>query len=383
MGDQRPVIGHVLHRLQLAGAEVLAAALSRELSDRYRFLFLCLDGIGPLGQRLMGEGFKVVDLKRRPGVDLRVARRLRREVQRYGIDLLHAHQYTPFFYAATSRDWGVGDRPPILFTEHGRHYPDARRVRRVLANRVLLKPGDRVTAVGRFIREALIDHEGIAGQRIEVVYNGIDPEAFTTRPVLADEASPSAEPPIDRREGELIVLQVARFHAVKDHATAIRAFARVAESLPQARLVLVGDGDLRGTIEEMVGQRGLTGRVTFLGVREDVASLLPLGDVFLLSSLSEGISVTLLEAMAAKLPIVATQVGGNPEVVDHGRNGLLSPRGDDVALANNLLMVLRDPVMRARLGEAGRNRLLKLFTQKQMHQAYARIYAQMLGDTGA
>lgn len=369
MVDDRPTIGHVLHRLHFAGAEVLAADLSRRLRDEYRFVFLCLDAIGPLGQRLMGEGFKVVDLKRRPGIDVRVARRLQREVQRYQIDLLHAHQYTPFFYAAVSRRCGLGGTPPIMFTEHGRHYPDVRRVRRVLANRLLLKPQDRVTAVGRFIRQALIDHEGIAPQRVEVIHNGIDPQAFST----------SAPRPADRSTGrELTILQVARFHSVKDHATAIRAFGRVIESFPDVRLVLVGDGELRGDMEALVDELRLTQRVTFLGVRDDVAALLPTADVFMLSSLSEGISVTLLEAMAARLPIVATQVGGNPEIVDHGRNGLLSPRGDDAALANNLLMLLRDADMRVRMGEAGWNRLLKMFTQQQMHHAYGRLYQEML-----
>src|SRR5690606_2485177 len=144
-------------------------------------------------------------------------------------------------------------------------------------------------------------------------------------------------------------------------AMAIRAFARVVEQMPDVRLALVGEGELRPTVEAQVAELGLAERVQFLGLRQDVAALLPSADVFLLSSVSEGISVTLLEAMAARLPIVATQVGGNPEVVDHGRNGLLSPRGDDAALARNLLMLLRDADMRTRMGDAGRNRLLKLF----------------------
>lgn len=376
MPDDRSTIGHVLHRLDFAGAEVLAAGLARCLCERYRFIFLCLDGIGPLGQRLMGEGFKVVDLKRRPGIDAGVARRLNRAVRRYDIDLLHAHQYTPFFYAGLSRRCGLGGSPPIIFTEHGRHYPDLRRARRVLANRVLLKGADRVTAVGRFIRQALIDNEGITPDRIEVIHNGIDPDAFALGGARPE--SLGASQSRGGSGGELTILQVARFHPVKDHATAIRAFARVAEALPAARLVLVGDGDGRPAIEAQVGELGLNDRVRFLGVRDDIAALLESADIFLLSSLSEGISVTLLEAMAARRPIVATRVGGNPEVVDHGRNGLLSPRGDDAALAANLLMLLRNPALRARMGEAGRNRLLKAFTRRQMHTAYARVYQQVL-----
>lgn len=375
--DARPVIGHVLHRLHFAGAEVLAADLSRKLRDRYRFVFLCLDEIGPLGHKLGGEGFKVVDLRRRPGIDFRVARRLRRVVRRYAIDLLHAHQYTPFFYAALSRGCGLGRQPPILFTEHGRHYPDVRKSRRVLANRLLLKPTDRVTAVGDFIRRALIDNEGVDPRRhpIGVIHNGIDPAEH--RGVASPEDRAAARAALGLGPDDHVLMQVARFHPVKDHATAVAAFARVAERDPQARLVLVGDGPQRAARQAQAAELGLAGRVRFLGVREDVPALLPAADVFLLPSLSEGISVTLLEAMAAGLPIAATEVGGNPEVVAHGETGLLSPRGDAAALAQNLLLLLHDSELRRRMGEAGRRRLLERFTQERMHASYARLYEEM------
>ncbi len=412
MTSAPPTIAHVLHRLHSAGAEVLAAELARRLRERFRFVFFCLDEVGPLGQRLMGEGFKVVDLRRRPGVDWRVARRLAREVERYGVDLLHAHQYTPFCYAALARRWGTGHEPRLLFTEHGRHYPDGRRWRRVFANRLLLKRGDRVTAVGRFIRQALTDYEAIDERRIRVIYNGIDPDAFPCGDA-GRAARAEARRALGIRDGESVILQVARFHPVKDHATAIRAFVRVLEegrvtpsgvrvsSFSQggsvhgpghgpghepadtwrhrdARLVLVGDGEEGAAIRGLVEQFGLGGRVQFLGARDDVPSLLPAADVFLLTSLSEGISITLLEAMAAGLPIVATQVGGNPEVVEHGYNGLLAQRGDDAGLANNLLTLLRDPHLRQRMGDAGRARLLERFTRQQMHDGYARVYEQAL-----
>lgn len=181
------------------------------------------------------------------------------------------------------------------------------------------------------------------------------------------------------RDDELVVLQVARFHPVKDHATALRAMARVAEQLPRARLVLVGKGALRPAAEALARDLEVGQRVSFLSSREDVDALLPTADVFLLSSLSEGNSVTLLEAMATRLPIVATSVGGTPKVVDHGRNGLLCQRQDVAGLTQNLLLLLRDPDLRRRMGEAGRNRLLQHFNQKAMHDHYANLYNQMLG----
>ncbi len=377
----QPVIAHVLHRLYLAGAEVLAAALSRQLRDRYRFVFLCLDEVGPLGQQLQTEGFTVIDLQRKPGVDFKVAAHIREVVRREKINLLHAHQYTPFFYASLSRRFS--NNPAILFTEHGRHYPDLRKLKRVLANQWLLRKHDRVTAVGAWVKQALVSNEGLPEKRIEVIYNGIDPQQF--QPVsqrLDERAAVRAE--LGLADDEIVVAQVARFHPVKDHATAIKAWALVQQKISaeapglKATLLLVGDGELRPTLEKLVRELGISESVRFLGVRKDVHRLLAGVDLFLLSSLSEGVSVTLLEAMGSALPIAATDVGGNPEVVQHSVTGLLSPRRDAPALANNLLTLIQDTSLRQRMGSAGRARLLTHFTQSDMHANYAALYDQML-----
>ena len=116
MSKTRPVIAQVLHRLTLAGAEVLVADLARRIRDRYESLFLCLDDIGPLGEQLRDQNFKVINLDRCPGLDWKVGRRIRRLLRQHDVALLHAHQYTPFFYAAVAR--GLGRRPPIIVTEH-------------------------------------------------------------------------------------------------------------------------------------------------------------------------------------------------------------------------------------------------------------------------
>ena len=380
-----PTIAHVLHRLYLAGAEVLAAALARELRGRYTFIFFCLDEIGPLGRQLAAEGFTVVDLQRRPGLDLAVARRMRRLVREHGVRLLHAHQYTPFFYAAASRGIGglVTGEPRLLFTEHGRHYPDVRKRRRVWANKLLLRPRDRVTAVGRFVKQALATNEGIDPPRIEVVYNGIDEAAFDVGRDAALRGQVRGELGIDGATP--VLLHVARFHPVKDHATGLRGFALAVRRMRDGNaaaplLLLVGDGEKMGEAEALAGELGVADRVRFLGVRTDVPRLMAAADAFMLSSLSEGVSVTLLEAMAARLPIAATDVGGNEEVVADGVAGLLSPRGDHEALGRHLSRLLSDAELRYRLGDAGRQRVLETFTQQQMHTRYASIYEAMLNE---
>ena len=382
MPPAQPLIVHLLHRLDLAGAEVLAAALARQLQgerQHFRFAFFCLDGLGSLGEALLEEGYAVEVLHRRPGIDLPLAARLGRLLRAYRADLVHAHQFTPWCYAALARTLPnpLRRRPPILFTEHGRHYPDRRSPRRVAFNRLMLGPRDRVTAVGEFVREALRVNEGIPRHRIDVIHNGIDPARFTADPEHLQHHRDHARHILGLAPEHRVVMHVARFHPVKDHLTGLRAFALAANRLPEARLVLVGDGDERPAIEAAIERLGLPDRVLLTGVRDDVSRLLPAADVFLLSSLSEGISVTLLEAMATRLPICATDVGGNPEVVEHLANGLLSPRGDEHALADNLHRLLTDPDTGQRMGNAGYERLLDRFDQRDMHDAYERLYHAM------
>ena len=317
----------------------------------------------------------MLDLERRPGLDRRVGRRARRIIAEHRVALLHAHQYTPFFYAAVAR--GLRRRPAMIFTEHGRHYPDQRKLKRVVANKFLLGRADRVTAVGRFVKRALVNNEGISPDRIEVIYNGIDPARFDLAD--RDRVRAAVRNELGLRCDQPVALQVARFHPVKDHATSLRAFARVIADVSDAVLLLAGAGEMISEMQALAGQLGLGDRARFLGERSDVADLMAAADVFVLSSVSEGVSVTLLEAMGAKLPIAATAVGGNEEVVAHDESGLLSPRGDADALGANLAALLGSADLRARMGRAGHARLLERFTQDRMHECYAALYDQMLG----
>jgi glycosyltransferase involved in cell wall biosynthesis len=371
--ESPPVICQLLHSLIVGGAEVLAARLARRLAGRHRFVFACLDGLGTLGRELRQEGFAVEVVDRRPGVDLGCMRRLARLWRTHQVDLVHAHQYTPFFYALAAR--GLHRRPPVLFTEHGRWFPDYPRRKRIFFNRLMLRRGDRVVAVGGSVRDALVKNEGIAGKRIQVVYNGVDVAAFDDQPT--DRAALRAR--LGFGADELVILQVARLDYLKDHLTAIRTIQRVAAVRPDARLVLVGEGPERGKIEAEIGQRGVSSFVRLLGLRTDIAELLHASDLFLLTSISEGIPVTLIEALAARLPIVSTGVGGIGEVVEAGKTGLLAPSGDDAALADAVLQLANDATLRSRMGHQGHARAQAVFSEAQMHAGYQAVYEEMLG----
>ena len=367
----KPTICHLLHSLCVGGAEVLAARLARWFSPRYRIVFACLDSLGSLGDELRREGFRTHVLERRPGFDWRCVGRLARLLRDERVDIVHSHQYTPFIYSMFGRR--LTRRPAILFTEHGRPFPDMRRPKRVFANRLLLERRDRVVGVGEAVRQALIANEGIPAKRVNVVLNGVD----LTRFAQANDEATAVRREIGLGDNDLVILQVARLDYLKDHPTALRAMKRVTQSLPHARLVLAGDGPQRADVERQVAELGLADKVRILGTRRDVGRLLAAADMFLLSSISEGIPLTLIEAMAAGVPVVSTDVGGVGEVVQHGINGLLAPARNDAALSDGIISLGKNAGLRRQMGQAGIRRANGSFAEGHMHESYGRLYAEM------
>jgi glycosyltransferase involved in cell wall biosynthesis len=370
MAKQRATVCQILHGLRVGGAEVLAARLARQLGDTYEFLFVCIDELGTLGEELRAEGVPVHVLGRRPGVDWRCSLRLAKLLRRHEVDLVHAHQYTPFFYALTARL--LYRRPPVLFTEHGRHYPDFPRRKRIFLNRLLLERRDRVVGVGETVRQALIRNEGFGGPRVTVVYNGIPLSAngWYDRGEVRQE--------IGIGNDDLMLLLVARLDYLKDHATAVRTLEHVVWHRRNARLVLVGEGPEMDKVRDLVRQRQLAAHVRFLGLRKDVSRLLAAADVLLLTSISEGIPLTLIEGMAAGLPVVATDVGGVGEIVEDGTTGFLAPAGDDAILADRILLLAANPALGRQMGRFGRERAEALFSEGRMHAGYRHLYEEML-----
>ena len=368
----KPVVCQIVHTLNVGGAELLARQFAERGRDEFDFVFACLDAPGIMADELRNTGFPVEVLGRRAGFDLACARRLARFCRRHRVSVVHAHQYAPFFYAALARLVGW-QRLPIVFTEHGRDFPDFRRPKRVLANRALLRRSDRVIGVGQCVRQALVDHEGLRPDRVEVIYNGIDVDAY--------EGSPAARRELRSRlqlaDDQIAIVQVARLNPLKDHGTSIRAMAELSKSHPHARLLVVGDGEERASIESLMTELGLTEQVQLLGTRRDVADLLAAADVFLLSSVSEGIPLTLIEAMACGLPCVSTNVGGTGEVIEDGRTGLLARPADPAHLAASLKVLLDDADLRRTMGAAGRARSRQHFSDVQMHAAYQGIYGDL------
>jgi glycosyltransferase involved in cell wall biosynthesis len=373
--DNRPTVCHVIHALGVGGAEVLVDQMLRLLNDEFRCVVAVLDEIGEIGERLQCDGFTIEHLHRNPGIDHGCARRLKDFADREGAEILHAHQYTPFFQAMLSR--GLFGRRPVVFTEHGRHFPDLPGRKRSIVNRLMLRNGDRLIGCGNAVRQALIANEGLPESRVEVIYNGVD---LDTHGQASLGARATIRSEFGYAEDDFVVILVARLHPLKDHQTALRAIDMARRRISGLRLLLVGDGDQRTAIEQTIRELKLEETVTLAGTRTDVTDLLSAADAFLMSSISEGIPLTVIEAMAARIPVVATAVGGLPELIEHGVSGFLAPSGRSDLLAAAVVDLQRDADLRERIASVAAQRAAESFSLKGMLDAYRNVYRETLNS---
>lgn len=363
-----PVVCHVVHSLNVGGAELLATRMATRLSDRFRPVFACLDQEGQLTATLHDAQIPWQSLGRRGGLDWRCSRRLAAWLRQQQVALVHAHQFTPFLYTLLSG--ALGRRPPVLFTEHGRFFPDSSSWKRRCLSHALLKRQDRIVAVGHAVQQALLDIEHLPAAQTRVIYNGIAPYAPSS-------SRQNHRQRCNASETTTVIALVARFDPIKNHALAIEAIRKLVDSYRDVQLWLVGDGPQRAAAERLVEQWQLTNHVHFLGERRDVGDILREANIALLTSHSEGIPLVLIEAMAAGLPVVATAVGGVPELIEHEVQGLLCPAGDSERLAAQLAQLVASCEQQAQFGQAGRLRAEE-FTEERMLAQYAALYDEMI-----
>jgi len=363
---------HVIPALGFGGAErqvvTLAAGLDR---CRYAPTVCCMRKSGPLAEALAERDVDVIVLGWRtrylPVSLLRLVRLMRSR----RVDIVHTHLFDGGLWGRlAARLAGV---PIIVHTEQGLN-PWKRR-RHIWYERFADRFTDRRIAVSEDIRCSRIRRESLDPAKLVVIHNSIDLAYFD----LATIEDPAVAREALRLNGsQPLVGTVARLSHEKDIATFIEAAARVGACIADVRFVIVGDGPLRRDLEGLTGKLGLRERVIFTGARPDVRELLATMDVFVLPSLREGISVSLLEAMAMERPVVATAVGGTPEIIQDSGAGLLVPPRDTQALAEAITSLLRDPQRRARLGAAARERVREAFSAEACVAQVERLYEELL-----
>jgi glycosyltransferase involved in cell wall biosynthesis len=348
------------------GAEQVICQLVRGLSEERESAVVCLEGsVGRLGRDLMEEGIQVATLGRQPGFDFSLVLRLRRWLQGWRPDVLHCHQYSPWVYGwLASR--GLGIR--VVFTEHGRFHPDRSKPKRVLINPIMGRTSHALVAISNATLEALVRYEYLPRTRIALVYNGSIPLPVAE----SDRATVRAEFGIPK--DALIVGTVSRLDPIKNQSMLLSAFGAAAQEHEGMHLLIVGDGPLGDELRAQAAAGPFADRIHFTGFRTDTARLLAAMNIYLLPSLSEGTSMTLLEAMSLALPCIVTDVGGNPEIVEADVTGLVVPSQDQFALTAAMLSLVESPDRAVALGRAGRRRFDLMFSLERMLDAYAAIY---------
>jgi L-malate glycosyltransferase len=297
--------------------------------------------------------------------NLALATKMVEVVENYGLDILHVHYAMPFAASAyLARQLLLPRQLGVVTTLHGTDItvvgvePAFFRI-----TQFSIESSDRVTAVSRYLKERT--EETFAIQRpIEVIYNFVDPKVFAPRKRPTLRLAPA-----DTR----ILMHASNFRKVKNIPAVIEIFAQVRKRVT-AKLVMVGDGPEKPAAEQLSRELGIERDVLFLGNQDCMEELLPLADVFLLPSSSESFGLVALEAMSAEVPVVASHIGGLPEVVDHGKTGFLHDPGHIAGFVASVLRLLEDQRLRATMGRRARRVARERFGIEEMVGRYMRVY---------
>jgi sugar transferase (PEP-CTERM/EpsH1 system associated) len=357
----------VIYSLDIGGVEKLAVTIGASLDrSRFRPAICALDGGGVLADELAALGVPYHVLWRK-GIELGVLPRLYRCFRREDARIVHTHQFAQLLFSFLPAKL-CGAR--IVHTEHEFFlYRSDPRARRLFRQLIRFCPA--MTVVGPEVARYYIEELGVPTERVHVIANGVDLRRF-------DVARAQARARHGLGEDELVYGIVARLEPEKDHGTLLEAFRVLLAGQRRARLLIAGDGRLRKELESRARSLGIEGRAMFLGAVTDVSGVLAALDVFVLSSVNEGVPLSVVEAMAAGKPVVATDVGGMRLLVKPGSNGMLVPPADPAALAAAMGSLANDPEKRHEMGARGRQLAAESFSLGTMVDRYQQVYESVL-----
>jgi glycosyltransferase involved in cell wall biosynthesis len=362
-------VAQVIWSLGLGGAEQVVIRLAQGV-DRRRFepVIVCLDRPGPFAAQAEDGGVEVLALDKRGPLDLRAVVRLARLLRARRVDVVHTHLWGANLWGRLAAR--AARVPVVVATEHnvdtwkGWHH--------LALDRALAPAATHLVAVSEEVR-TFYEARGIGRGRWRVVYNGVDVRAAPGR------RRGEVYRGLGLGDADRVVGLVGRLVPAKAPEVFLRALAAAAPRVPGLRGLVVGDGPSRSAAEGEARRLGLSGRVVFAGLRRDVPELMPGLDALVFSSQREGLSMAMLEAMAAGVPVVATAVGGTPEAIVHGVTGLLVPPGRPDELADAIVALLEDASAAERFRDAARRRVEERFSVGRMIEAHEALYAEAPG----
>lgn len=381
MDGKKPIkIAHVIYRLGVGGMENgLVNLINRMDHQRFQHEIICLDSSGEFETRISRDDVKIHELKKRPGNDISIYRKLWRLFREIHPDIVHTRNISAMEAILPAYIAGVKCR---IHGEHGRDAADIYGTnKRYILLRKLIRPFVTIfSSVSLDIKNWLIGNIGIKPKKIRQIYNGVDIDKFIPKNSKRGSLSPAFT-----EENLIIVGTVGRLQHEKDQLTLVKAFLKTLEKVgakkERLRLVIIGEGPLRLPIETILKENNAGQYVWMPGNQENVAELMQHFDLFVLPSLIEGISNTILEAMATGLPVLATAVGGNVELVEDGVTGSLVPASDVDAMSDRMTYYILNDRVRLIHGNAGRQRVEALFSIDKMIESYEDLYKQAVKKT--
>lgn len=372
MAGKKHTIAYIVNSLNLGGTENLVVQMSRAFQAEYAVTVICLDEPGLWAQKLRDEGIPVYCFRRQQGIDLAIAGKIARFCKKHTIDLIHAHQCTPWFYAALSRV--LYSSPKLLFEEHGRHYPERYSWKKNFINRWFIQNlTNKIVAVSADVRQRLVKYEGISANRIEVIYNGVQPPK-----TIGVEKRATLRQELGFAPDDFVVGTVGRLDPIKNLPMFLQAFTAARLQHKNLKALLVGDGPDFNLLKTLCAKLKVTDHVIMPGYRQDATDLLQCMDLFVLCSLSEGTSMALLEAMASEIPAVVTDVGGNPELISHGKNGWLIPSDAVNDLSQVIEQAWSSKDKRLQKARQAKKDFEKYFAFSEMISNYKLLYQKIL-----
>ncbi|MDD2898181.1 MAG: glycosyltransferase [Desulfuromonadaceae bacterium] len=365
-----PKILHVIISMSMGGAETLVYNMVKHSSfASNRPVVCCLKSVGTLGEKLKEEGFTVYNHSSGAGTDWSLIGWIRDIIRTEKIDVVHAHQYPAFFSAVPAAF--LAGRTKVVYTEHGRLFPDEPHWKRRLVNPLLAAMTSHIVSISSSTAAAMADIDNLPRNRIQIINNGVD----------FSRMNPAIDREAKKRELGIgvsckVIGTAARLEGIKNIPMMLRSFKQVLSKIPDTCLMIAGDGSQAENLKALAVELGIQERVKFIGLRFDMPEIYRVMDVFLLTSFTEGISVTLIEAMASDVPAVVTDVGGNPEVIINQETGYLVPLDNCVLLADRIVCLLTDSTNAGQIATNAHKRAIEQFSFDVMMIKYLALYEQ-------
>jgi sugar transferase (PEP-CTERM/EpsH1 system associated) len=371
-----PLVVHLIYRLDFGGLETLVVeCVNRMPADKYRHAIVCLTDYTDFAKKITKPGVEIHALHKAPGLSPQTHVAVWKLLRQLRPTILHTYNLSAIEYNVVARLAGV---PVRVHAEHGREAtdPEGKNRKHNLLRRLMIPFIDMYVPVSGDLQRWLKNVIGVPDKKNLLVNNGVDTTGFEPG---HDSVTQAQEQPFSA--DCFVIGTVGRIQAVKNQAGLIDAFIRLLALLPaekaRLRLAIVGDGPLLPAIREKISAAGIADHVWLPGARTDIANIMRGFSVFALSSIAEGTPVTILEAMATGLPVVATRVGGIPEVVVDQLTGTIVPSGDSEALATALASYVSQPELATQHGAAGRLRIEQKYSMTAMLAAYMRLYDEL------